>query len=67
MWSISGDPLKDAEALDGEQQSGLDRLPVCAYCGEPIQDEFCYEINGELICEECLNANHRHFTENFID
>ena len=67
MWSISGDPLRDAEARDRDQQSELDRLPRCACCGEPIQDDFCYEINDEIICEECLNEHYRHYTDNYID
>ena len=67
MWSISGDPLRDAEARDRDQQEGLDRLPVCACCGEPIQDDYYYEINDEILCEECLNVNHRHLTDNYID
>lgn len=39
----------------------LSRLPVCAYCDNPIQDECYYEIEGETICEECLNANFRKY------
>jgi formylmethanofuran dehydrogenase subunit E len=67
MWSYSGDPIRDAEARDAEQQAALDKLPVCYYCGEPIQDDFCYEINDEIICEECLNANFRKQTDDLID
>ncbi len=43
------------------------RLPVCAECDEPIQDEHCYEINGELICPHCLEENHRKFTDDYIE
>lgn len=67
MPSYTGDPIRDAEAWDAEQQAGLDRLPVCTYCGEPIQDDFCYEINDEIICEECLNEHYRHYTDSYID
>lgn len=44
---------------DHEEQEWLDSLPVCDECGEPIQTEECYEINGEVICPECLRNNHR--------
>ena len=45
----------------------IEKLPKCAYCGEPIQDDYCYEINGEVICEDCLNDNFRVSTESLID
>jgi formylmethanofuran dehydrogenase subunit E len=53
------DPYDDFLRHDAEQQAWLDSLPRCAICGEPIQDEYCYEINGENICEECLYENYR--------
>lgn len=43
------------EMHEREQQRALKRLPVCESCGEPITYEFCYKINGELICEACIN------------
>lgn len=47
-------PVADFERYDREQQQKLAALPVCSECGEPIQDEYFYLINGENICEECL-------------
>ncbi len=35
------------------------RLPQCEYCGEHIQDEFYFEINGEYLCEKCVNEQFR--------
>lgn len=52
---------------DAEQQKKLDRLPRCSECDEPIQSETCYEINGELICEDCLENNHKKWVEDFIE
>lgn len=43
------------EAHDREQARWLDSLPKCDYCNDPIQDDFYYEINGENICECCLD------------
>lgn len=43
------------EAHDREQEQRLAKRPVCDYCQEPIQDDFYYEINGENICEHCLD------------
>lgn len=53
------DPLKDFENHEREQAKRLERLPKCANCGEPIQDEFYYEINDEPICQECLDRDFR--------
>ncbi len=38
-------------------------IPKCDFCGEPIQDGFCYRINGEAVCKHCLD---RHFKEEVI-
>lgn len=55
------------EAHEAKQQKTLDRLPRCSECDEPIQSETCYEINDELICEDCLKNNHKKWVEDFID
>lgn len=47
------------EAHDAEQNRQLERLPRCADCDEPIQDETAYYINGEWICEDCMEAYRR--------
>lgn len=67
MLKYTDDPVADFHAYDDEQQKWLDSLPVCAECGQPIQDDYCYEIDGEIICEECLNDNYRHFTNDLIE
>ena len=60
-------PIADFEWYDRQQAKQLERLPVCSSCDEPIQSEHCYEINGELICPECLETYHRKYTDDFID
>lgn len=59
-------PLADFEAHDAECSRWLDSRPVCSNCGEPIQDAFCYEINDEVICEDCLNDNFRKAVEDIV-
>jgi formylmethanofuran dehydrogenase subunit E len=44
---------------DAEQEAKLENLPVCEYCGMHIQDDYYFEIEGVIICEECLNDNFR--------
>ena len=53
------DPARDFAAWDAEQQRNLDRLPECADCGNPIQDETAFYINCEWICEDCMDFYRR--------
>ena len=53
------DPLLDFGRWDAHQAEQLERLPVCADCEEPIQDERAYYINGEWICMNCMSAYER--------
>lgn len=58
-------PLADFAAWDAEQQRLLERLPVCADCGEYIQEHF-YEINGKPICPDCLESGYRKEVEDYL-
>ena len=53
----TGDPLDDFNRLDRAQAKWLERRPKCKQCGKPIQDEEAYRINGEFICENCMDEN----------
>lgn len=54
------------EDYDRDQARGRAKLPVCSVCREPIQDDFLYVIDDEIICEECLRENFRKSTDDFI-
>ena len=62
----SGSLSQDLDNYERAQAQALAKLPRCSECDEPIQDDFCYEINGELICEECLKE-YRRSTEDFVE
>jgi formylmethanofuran dehydrogenase subunit E len=51
---------------DAKKEDALERLPICAECGEHIQDDECYEIDNEIICPQCLKDNHRRWTDSLI-
>ena len=51
---------------DAEQEAELNKLPECCECGEKIQSEHCYEINGEYLCPVCLVDNHRKAVEDIV-
>ena len=44
---------------DADQQKHIGQLPVCADCGEHIQDERAYYINSEWICMNCMSCYER--------
>lgn len=31
--------------------------PVCDYCENPIRERFYFQINGDVICRQCLFDN----------
>lgn len=49
-----GEPYEDFLRKEPEEEKWLKTRPVCAWCGHPIQDEYAYEIDGELVCEDCI-------------
>ncbi len=66
QFYYSDDPVADFLRHDADEAKELSRLPVCVECDEPIQDEYCFEINGELVCIRCLRDNHRKFTDDYV-
>lgn len=53
--SFTDDPERDYAEYCRQQDMKLERLPKCANCGEPIQDDYAIEYKGELYCEECFD------------
>ena len=60
-------PIADYDRYLSEEQTRLEHLPKCCECDEPITDECCYEINGEYICEKCLNDNHMKWVDEIVE
>lgn len=54
------------EQHEAEQQKTLDKLPRCSECDEPIQSDYAYEVNGEYICEDCMEQNHRKRVDDIV-
>ena len=47
------------EQHEAAQEKALAERIHCDYCGNPIQDDHHYEINGDILCEKCLNDHFR--------
>lgn len=63
----SDDPMADFDRWEAAQNKRLAKCPICSECDQPIQDEKCYCFNGELICEDCLNLNHKVDTDDYME
>lgn len=59
MYFRTNDPYKDLANHDEYLMRMSKKLPVCANCGEPIFDDYMYKIDGEALCEDCLNKAYR--------
>lgn len=55
MSYYSGDPLRDFDNWDAQQNKQLERLPKCAHCGHEIQDERLLNVHGELFHIACAD------------
>lgn len=60
------DALDMWERHDAEQQKELKKLPVCEYCGEPIQEDHYFDFGDEVICESCLNGYFRKAVDDYV-
>ena len=52
------DPVEASfEAKDAADYAWEMSRPVCDYCGEHIQEDKFWIIEGKKICESCLNES----------
>lgn len=51
------------ESHENRRNKELEQLPRCDCCDNPITDDYCYEINGDCICEDCMNSQFRKAVE----
>lgn len=68
MSYYSDDPAMDFLRHDREQEARLARCPQCANrrCGKLIQDEFYFEIDGEVLCEGCMQDRYMIRTDDWL-
>lgn len=50
-------------AHEEEKERWLARRPVCSFCDQHIQEEHFYEIDCEMVCEDCLDKHFRRTVE----
>ena len=65
--SPTNDPIADFDRYEAEQQRRLERCPKCDYCNKHITEDNYYDINGDIVCEECLDSHFKRETEDYIE
>ena len=50
----SDNPDDDFIRWDEDKQCWLQSQPMCDECGEHIQEDYYYKINGRIYCPECI-------------
>lgn len=63
------DPLDDFNYRDRKQAEYEARLPRCEEkkCGKRIDEDFYFEIDGEILCEKCMKRRYQRSTEDFAN
>ena len=61
------DNYKAWEHAERERERRLLSFPICERCRERIQDEDYYDVDGEILCEECMKRKYRRKTEDYYE
>lgn len=64
---MSDDPIADFNRYDAERARLIEQLPKCAWCDEPIQDEYFYLINDDPVCQDCLDTHFKKAVEDYVE
>ena len=56
MFGCPYDNSTLAEAHLNKQEAELEGCPVCAWCKEPIQDDYGYEMEEGVVCPHCIES-----------
>jgi formylmethanofuran dehydrogenase subunit E len=67
MYIRTDDPLRDFDRYDAAQAMREAMLPKCESCGEPIHDDIYYEVDGEILCGECMHDRYARSTEDWLN
>jgi hypothetical protein len=62
-----GDPLDDFDELERERERQELLLPMCdnPKCRKRIHDDIYFEIDGEILCEDCMIDRYGRQTEDY--
>lgn len=62
MWTFRNEPVyepsRDWDRHCEEEERWLAKRKACDGCGEPIVEDYCYFVEGEYLCEDCMKARY---------
>ena len=56
------DPVKDYDRYDAEEWEKEQKLPICPYCGDRIYTEKAVKLDGEFVCDDCIDNMREYVT-----
>lgn len=59
----SYDPVRDFEQHDAKKEEWLSKRPVCDMCGHHIQDDYYFDVDGDILCDRCMDG---YIRDNFL-
>ena len=62
---ITDDPVRDFEMHDRKQEERLERLPLCEECKKRIDEDYYFDIHGEILHEKCAIRRYRRITPDY--
>ena len=62
----SDDPVRDFDRYDMAMAQREAKLPKCDECGKPINDDMFFDIEGEILCENCMRDRYGISTEDYL-
>lgn len=50
------DPVADYDSYDDYNYKQRLKLPVCGWCGEHCDSDYAYQIEGDIVCDDCIDG-----------
>ena len=66
MYFRNGDPDRDFDRYDRQMSQLEAKLPQCEKCCRPIHDDIYYEIDNEILCEDCMQDMYAGSTHDWL-
>ena len=60
MRTVWHEPIDDFNKRQIEYYEWISTLPKCSDCGEPIEDEYYYEVDGKIYCDRCIESKRKY-------
>lgn len=63
----SDDPERDFDRQDAEHAAYHARLPKCEKCKQTIEEDDYFEIDDEILCEDCMRKKYMKNTHDYAE